>query len=64
MKPIPHPLKVVFQKAGVTQLDLERNIGLHQSTISILLSGARPMKPEIERRFQEFADKIKKIKRY
>jgi transcriptional regulator with XRE-family HTH domain len=60
MKTKPHPLKEIFKKAKVTQLDLERNIGLHQSTISILLSGARTMKPEEEKLFREFADKIKK----
>jgi len=58
-RPTPHPLKEVFRKAGVKQLDLVRHTGIQQSTLSLMLSGWKPMAPEVEDKLKKLARQIK-----
>ena len=54
----PHPLKSFFRSRGITQATLKTQLKIHQSELSMWLSGVKAMPSDIEARLNKIAKKI------
>lgn len=57
----PHPLKLFFRARGISQIAICKLLnlpGLHQSSLSMWLSGKEPIPKRFEEKLQELSDEI------